>query len=269
MLRHVDNVIRRGRWPRALCAVLLTLALSVGGCGSDDDERSSADGGELIVSAAQSLSPAFEAYGSELTAADAQFSFAGSDELAAQIRGGARPDVFAAANTELPDDLFREGLVEKPVLFTSNRLVLAVPGDGDKVRSLEDLTKQGIALAIGAEDVPIGTYTRKVLGGLSASMQKRILANVETEEPNVGGIAAKLTLDAADAGFLYITDVEATNGRLEAIELPDGLQPRVAYGAAIVKGARNREAARSFIDGLLDGAGAEELRDAGFEPPPT
>ena len=59
--------------------------------------------------------------------ADASFSFAGSDELAAQIRKGARPDVFAAANTKLPDQLHAEDLVEKPAPFAANRLVLAVP----------------------------------------------------------------------------------------------------------------------------------------------
>ena len=56
-----------------------------------------------------------------------QLSFAGSDELAAQIRAGAKPDVFAAANTKLPDELFAEGLVERPRVFAANKLVLAVP----------------------------------------------------------------------------------------------------------------------------------------------
>ena len=40
-----------------------------------------------------------------------------------------KPDVFASANTKLPDALYRKGLVEKPVVFAANRLVLAVPKD--------------------------------------------------------------------------------------------------------------------------------------------
>ena len=58
---------------------------------------------------------------------DAKQSFAGSDDLAAQIRQGVTPDVYAAANTSLPDDLYKDGLVEKPVVFATNTLVLAVP----------------------------------------------------------------------------------------------------------------------------------------------
>jgi len=265
---HMNDLIRRGRSVSAISAVLIALALVAGGCGSGDKKTSDGNG-ELVVSAATSLTKAFNAYGEKFTQAKAQFSFAGSDELATQIHAGAKPDVFASANTKLPDELYKAKLIEKPVVFAANRLVLAVPKDSDKVGSLDDLTKTGVTLAIGAKDVPVGSYTRKVLGGLSAGEQKKILANVKTEEPNVGGIAAKLTQGAVDAGFLYITDVQATNGRLKAIELPAKLQPQVAYGVAIVKGTRNPKAAQSFIDGLLDGAGADALRDAGFEPPPT
>lgn len=260
--------MRRGRWTRAFPVVLLALALAAGGCGSDED-KGAGGGGDVTVSAAQSLNAAFESYGKRFTQADARFSFAGSDALATQIRGGAKPDLFASANTRLPDELFKARLVQEPVVFATNRLVLAIPTDASKVRSLDDLAAKGVTLAIGSKDVPIGSYTRKVLGRLSTSAQKKILANVRTEEPSVGGITAKLTQQAVDAGFLYITDVQAANGRLEAIELPDKLQPDVAYGVAIVKGTRNRDAAQTFIDGLLKGAGADALRDAGFEPPPT
>ena len=85
-----------------------------------------AAGGQLVVSAASSLEPAFTAY-AEAAGFDAKQSFAGSDDLAAQIRQGVKPDVYAAANTSLPDDLYKDGLVDKPVVFATNTLVLAVP----------------------------------------------------------------------------------------------------------------------------------------------
>ena len=249
-----------------LLALLLTiiLALGIAGCGSSDD-----DGDDVLVSAATSLKSAFTSYGEQFAAADAQFSFAGSDELAAQIRTGAKPDVFASANTKLPEQLFSQGLVERPQVFATNRLVLAVPASGPKVRGLDDLARKGVTIAIGSAGVPVGAYTRKVLGRLDGATRKAIHANVRSEEPDVGGISAKLGQRAADAGFLYVTDVAATNGRLKAIQLPARLQPTVAYGVAIVKGAPHRRAAQAFVAGLLDGAGAEALTTAGFEPPPA
>ena len=265
----MNTFLRRGTSGCALPTLVIAVALVAAGCGSDDDKASSADNGDVVVSAATSLKQAFGTYAESFEQAKAQLNFAGSDELATQIRSGAKVDVFASANTKLPDQLYKEKRVDKPVVFTTNRLVLAVPEDSDKVGLLDDLAKQGTTLAIGAKDVPIGTYTRKVLGGLSAGAQKSIFANVKTEEPNVGGISAKLTQGAVDAGFLYFTDVQATNGRLKAIELPDKLQPEVAYGVAIVRSAPNRKAAQAFVDGLLTGDGAAALRDAGFEPPPA
>ena len=72
----------------------------------------------------------------------------------------------------------------------------------------------------------------------------------------MAGITGKLTQGAVDAGFLYASDVRATDDKLKAIELPDALQPTVAYGVAVVKGAKQPEQAKAFIAGLLDGAGA-------------
>ncbi|CAA9476472.1 MAG: Molybdenum ABC transporter, periplasmic molybdenum-binding protein ModA [uncultured Solirubrobacteraceae bacterium] len=261
--------MRRGfRSSLALGAALVATILIVAGCGSDDTAANNGnERGEVVVSAATSLKSAFTRYGEQFAGAEAQFSFAGSDELAAQIRAGAKPDVFASANTKLPDALFQEGLVERPRVFASNRLVLAVPAMSTSVGSLDDLEKKGVSVVIGSESVPIGAYTRKVLDRLDGAARTAILANVRSNEPDVGGISAKLTQGAAEAGFLYVTDVVAANGRLKAIELPAALQPQVAYGVAIVKGAEHRRAAQAFVAGLLDGDGAEALRSAGFEPP--
>jgi molybdate transport system substrate-binding protein len=243
--------------------VVVGLALAVlAGCGGDDETP------QLTVSAAASLKQAFTQYGRDFPEAQARFSFAGSDELAAQIEQGVKPDVYAAANTKLPQQLYEKGLVEQPTVFAGNRLVLAVPA-GSGIGALEDLATNGVALAVGAEDVPVGAYTRTVLDKLPAAQRRAILANVRTEEPDVAGITGKLTQGAVDAGFLYVSDVRATDGALEAIELPDALQPDVAYGVAVVKGARHPQEARAFIAGLLDGDGARALERAGFEPPPA
>ncbi len=255
------------RRPRTLLTVL-ALAVAAGGC-SDDKTADAGGGGELVVSAATSLTNAFTAYGKSFDAATARYSFAGSDMLAAQIRQGVRPDVFASANTTLPDQLFADGLVQRPTVFAANRLVLAVPAKAVKVRSLSDLTKAGVKIAAGSPSVPVGSYTRKVVAKLGAGQSRTILANIRSSEPDVGGVVGKLTQGAVDAGFVYITDVTATKGKLRAIALPARLQPRVAYSVAIVKGADHVAAARAFVAGLTAGRGRRALAAAGFEPPPS
>lgn len=238
-------------------------AVVAGGCGDGDR------GGrpEVVVSAASSLKAAFAAYGAGLEDATARFSFAGSDELAAQIRQGVRPDVYAAADTALPRALAEEGLVGEPVVFAANELVLAVPA-GSRARRLEDVAGEGSVLVVGSASVPVGRYTREVLGRLPGDLGERLLSRVRSNEPDVGGVVGKLVQGAADAGFVYATDVAATDGALRAIELPPGARPEVAYAAAVVEGAEHPEAARAFVEGLRARAGIRALRDAGFLPPP-
>ena len=219
------------------------------------------------MSAAASLTEGFEAYADD-TPADERFSFAGSDELAAQIRQGAAPDVYAAANTDLPEALYDEGLVEKPTVFATNTLVLAVPSGDSDVESIEDLDQPGVDLILGTEDVPFGAYAREVLGRLPAPEREAILANVRSEESDVKAAVGKLAQGAADASFVYASDVAAADGEIEAIDIPRELQPNVAYGIAVVEGAEDPEGARDFIDGLLSGDGARTLEEAGFGPPP-
>jgi molybdate transport system substrate-binding protein len=238
-------------------------AFALAGCGGDDD--SDADSTELTVSAASSLTEAFEAYDGDFEG-DARYSFAGSDELAAQIRAGAPVDVFGSANTGLPDELHADGLVEEPMEFARNELVLAVPVDTD-IDSIEELARGDYDVVIGAEGVPIGDYTREVLDRLPAAQRDAILASVRSEEPEVKGIVGKLVAGAADAGFVYATDVVAVGGELGALKLPAALQPEVAYGIAVVSDSDDFELADEFIAGLLDRPGAQDLRNAGFLPP--
>jgi molybdate transport system substrate-binding protein len=241
--------------------LVLALALLVAGCGSDEP---AAETPRLVVSAAASLSDALTACSERFEGADVRLSFAGSDELAAQIRQGVKPDVYAAANTRLPQELADERLLGTPVEFATNELVIAVGGDGTAVERVEDLAKPGIDLAIGAESVPVGAYTREVLGRLPNGLEERILANVRSEEPDVKGVVGKLTQGAADAGFVYLTDV--TEG-ITGVELPPELRPTVAYGAGVVEGSRQPELAQRYLDGLVQGPCADALREEGFGAP--
>jgi molybdate transport system substrate-binding protein len=249
-----------------LGVALGALALTVAGCGSSSSNSGKPN---LTVSAAASLKAAFTNYAQQFPQATVRYSFAGSDILAAQIEQGLKPDVFASANTKLPDMLYAKGLVSKPVTFAANKLVIAVPAGSSKVKSVSDLEKSGVSIALGSASVPIGSYTRTVLAKLGSVQSSKILANVRSEEPDVTGIVGKLTQGAVDAGFTYVTDVKATKGALVAIPLPKSLQPVVAYGVAVVKGDPHPAQAQAFITGLLNGSGQQDLTSAGFLPPPV
>ena len=118
-----------------------------------------AGGQRLTIFAAASLTEVFGRIDGGQT-----YNFAGSNQLAFQIRQGARADVYASASPEFTQDLFRAGLVERPRLLVTNRLVLIVPRSNPAgLRIVYDLRRKDVKLVIGGARVPVGTYTRQVL----------------------------------------------------------------------------------------------------------
>jgi molybdate transport system substrate-binding protein len=233
-------------------AALAVLALVAAGCGGGGHEH-------LTVYAASSLTEVFQ----ELDP-DARYNFAGSDELATQLREGAEADVYAAASPRYPDQLYAEELLEKPEVFATNRLVIVVPKDNPAgIRSLSDLQQGGVKLVIGAKGVPIGDYTRDVLEKANPS----VLANVVSEEEDVKGVLGKVRLGEADAGFVYATDAKAAGDDVRAIELPDEVQATVRYPVAVVSASKHEAEAREFVELLRGERGQQVLSKGGFGPP--
>ena len=224
-------------------------------CGGDDDESGAGDFEGLTVFAAASLTEVFQEI-----APDATFNFAGSDELATQIREGAAADVYAAASPRYPDELSEEDLVGEPRIFATNRLVLILPPDNPAgIESVDDLAAEGVTLVIGAEGVPIGDYTRTVLENMGAT---GVLENVVSNEEDVKGVVGKVTSGAADAGFVYVTDANAAGDDVQAIELPEEAQAVVEYPISTVVSSENQEAAQEFVDLVFseDGPSARRRR---------
>ena len=250
--------MRRLAW----LTLVLALLLAIAACGGDDDEAQGGDTGAteesaITVYAAASLTEVFP----EIDPAP-QYNFAGSDELATQIREGAPADVYAAASSKYPQELFDEGLVEQPVTFASNRLVLIVPTDNPAgIEELADVTDPGVKLVIAAEGVPVGDYTRQVLEDLDLTAA---LDNVVSNEDDVKGVVGKVSLGEADAGFVYATDAAVAGDDVTVIELPEGSQPPIEYQIAVVAASENKEAAQAFVDEILGPDGQEQLEAAGF-----
>jgi len=217
--------------------------------------------GPATVYAAASLTGVFPK-----VSPSSNFQFAGSNQLAFQIRNGAPADLFASATPVYTQDLYRDGLVEKPRLFATNSLVLAVPRSNPaKIRSVQDLAKRPkLKLVVAGAKVPIGLYTREVLKRLGLL---RVLRKTVSQEPDVKGIVGKLAFGQADAGFVYATDVRASSSRLIAIPLPPRSQPTVRYEIAVVKSTNNRASALELVADLLGEDGRRELKRAGFGLP--
>jgi molybdate transport system substrate-binding protein len=246
---------------RRLTVILVALLVSLLGVGGAAAGKSRSGVSGITVYAAASLTDVFPKIDS-----GPKYSFGASSTLAAQITQGAPADVFASANTTIPDQLFAKGVVQKPVVFTRNRLVLVVPTSNPAgIHSVYDLRKPGIKLVIAAPAVPVGSYTLQVLKRMGLTS---VLANVVSRESDVRSVLAKVALGEADAGFVYSTDARTVPGKVTVLKIPAWAQPKVTYEIAVVSSSSNKTAARQFIKKVLSKAGQRKLLAAGFLPLP-
>jgi len=225
------------------------LAAVLAGCGGGGSE-----GDRLTVFAAASLSDVLPEIDGE-----ARYSFAGSDDLATQIRKGAPADVFASASPKYPAGLQADGLAGAPRIFATNRLVAIVRlGYSGELPSLAD---PGVRVVLAGEGVPVGDYAREALSALDLN---RALDNVVSEEHDVKGVVSKVVLAQADAGLVYATDVAPVRDKVRVLTVPDRVQPRIEYAVSVV---RESTGANEFVRRLLSPDGQAALRKAGFGPP--
>ncbi|HVN60084.1 MAG TPA: molybdate ABC transporter substrate-binding protein [Gaiellaceae bacterium] len=218
--------------------------------------------GRLTVFAAASLTEVFPAIDPR-----PRYGFAGSDQLAFQIQQGAPADVFAAASPKYPEALYKQGLVEKPIPFATNTLVLIVPKSNPAgIHSVDDLTKPGVKIVIGDASVPVGSYTRTVLNNLGISAA--VMKNVVSQETDVKGVVTKVALGEADAGFVYVTDVKPVRSKVAAIAIRASAQPQVVYEVAVVKSSKSLKAAYAYVTRLIRPPAQKILVQYGFGPRP-
>jgi molybdate transport system substrate-binding protein len=195
-----------------------------------------------------------------------RYSFGGSNQLAQQVRQGAPFDVFLSASPRYTQELFREGLVRRPVAFATNDLVVVVPRSNPaRIRSVYDLARRpALKLVVAGPAVPIGLYTREVLKRLGLL---RVLRRTVSLEPDVKGIVGKVGLGEADAGFAYATDVASVASRVRSIRIPASAQPTVTYELAIANKPSDLEAAHAFVTSVRGPDGRRALRAVEFGQP--
>ena len=266
-----------GRRSFAVLIAVASSALAVG-CGSSSSSSStasssqaagsatssaasSASGGQPTVLAAASLTKVFpQIY------AGAKYTFGGSGALETDIEQGAPADVFAAASPKQPAALYAKGLVDKPVKFATNTLVLIVPKNNPAhITSVSNITKPGVKLVICNATVPCGDYARTAFTNLGIT--NAAMKNVVGQTTDVTQTVAEVALGQADAGFVYITDAKAAAGKVAVVRLPAQAKPGAQDYIAVVKSGKNQAAAKAFVATVLSPTGQAKLAAAGFGKP--
>ena len=226
---------------------------------------------DLIVSAAASLTNAFQEIGVGFEAANpgtkVQFNFAASGQLLQQIARGAPVDVFASADPETMNQAEQQKLVEPASRsnFAGNTLVVIVPVDRPGPKTLGDLAGAAVKqVAIGVPaSVPVGRYTRAVLE--KAGLWPRVEAKM------IGAQSVRQVLDyvargEVDAGFVYATDAALMPDKVKVALTVPTTNP-ILYPVAPIAASPNAALARRFVEFLVAPPAQAVLAKYGFGKP--
>ncbi|WP_256104526.1 molybdate ABC transporter substrate-binding protein [Streptomyces sp. ODS05-4] len=267
---------RRTAFAALAGAALLLPLTACGGSGSDSGAKDAGQSGspsasapqapaaDLTVLAAASLTDVFKtagaAYEKSHPGTRLNFSFAGSQELIAQIQNGAPADALVTADTKSMAKVGDE--TEAPVVIAKNRLVIATAeGNPQKVGALKDLADPKLKVVLAAPEVPAGKYSKQVLD------RQKVTVKPVSQEPSVRAVLSKVQLGEADAGLVYKTDAESAPDKVDAVDIPDAQNAVAEYPAAALKDSKNAAAAKAFVTWLSGPEGQKILLDAGFQSP--
>lgn len=256
-----------------LVGIVAVSALALAACGSSSSAGSTSGSpeptksgtGRLTVFAAASLKEAFTAIGKDFEATypgmAVTFNFGPSSTLATQIVEGAPADVFASASTATMNTAVQAGAASNPTTFAVNAMAIATPtAPTTTVRSLADLAKPDIKVAVCQAAVPCGAAAQKLF------TQNNLTVTPTSQEVDVKAVLSKVQLGEVDAGIVYVTDVKAAKGTVVGVTIPAGQNVTTEYPIAPVTGSSNDPWASAFIDLVMSPAGQKVLSDAGFGP---
>lgn len=247
--------------------VLITLSLTLALCAAG-----AATAGELVISAASSLSNAFKeialAYERQNPESHLVMNFAASDVLLQQIVMGAPADVFASADQIAMDKAASQNAIVPASRrnFAGNQLVMIVPHDSLlPIARLADLAQPAVRRITYGNPafVPVGRYTQAVLE--QAKLWQAVSAKGVPAQ-NVRQSLDYVARGEVDAGFVFATDAAIMPGQVRvALRLPSA--PPITYPIAVTRASTHTVEAERFIAYVRSGAGQAILARYGFLQP--
>lgn len=225
---------------------------------------------QLTVFAAASLTETLneisEQYKTVAPNVELVFNFDSSGTLKTQIEEGADCDLFLSAAQKQMNALQDEDLInaDTRIDLLENKVVLAVPeGNPADIQSFEDIgTDQCKLVALGNEDVPVGSYSVEILTNLGI-LDELESGNKITYGSNVKEVTTQVKEAAADCGIVYATD--AFSAGLETVDQATAEEcGRVIYPAAQTASTAHAEEAQAFLDYLTTDDAAAIFESVGF-----
>lgn len=255
---------RNGLRRRSLLAIFIALLL-VRAVPAADEIRVMTSG--AFTAAHQALTPEFErATGRTVVTIYGASMGTGDTTIPRRLERGEPADVVILAASAL-DDLVARGLVlaDTRVDLVRSSIVMAVRAGAARpdISSIDRLTRTLLqAKTIGYSSSASGTYLVNELFprlGVADALRDRL----KVSEGAVGPLIAS---GEVEIGFQQLSELLPVPGIDIVGPLPAGAQRVTVFSAAIVRGAKNPDAARALLHFYASRAAASAIRRTGLDP---
>jgi molybdate transport system substrate-binding protein len=210
----------------------------------------------LVYAGAASKPPTEEAAKlyEKKTGVKVELVFGGSGYMLSQMKLAKQGDIYFPGSSDYIEKAKREGAVyaesEKVIVYLVPSINV-VKGNPHGIRTLQDLTKPGLRVAIAnPEGVCLGVYAVEIIENAFTTAQKAAFqTNLVNYTESCEKTATAISLKMVDAVIGWSVLEHWDPLRIQTIKLQAKQIPRIGYvPIAISRFTKNRKAAQRFID---------------------
>ena len=182
--------------------------------------------------------------------------------LVAQMKAGQVPDAYFACDGEFMNQV--GSLFPEPTSVSQNELVILVKkGNPHNIRSLKDLTKEGLRVGIGHEkQCAMGWLTQRTFdeGGIKSQVMK----NIAVQTPTGDMLVNQMRSGSLDAAVAYLSNAAGSADFLDAIRI-QGIPCSVATQPyAVAKDSQHKQLATRLLAAIRAEESRQRFTSEGF-----
>lgn len=222
---------------------------------------------ELKISAAANLKMVLEEVKQEFLQDypnhQISITYLSSGAAYAQIKSGLDVDIFFSADTQKPEELFKEGYgLHPPAIYALGKLVLCTAGD-------INISTDKILASSQVKHIAIANPKLAPYGEASVEFLKKVKLYEEIQKKLVIGHSLGQSLSyvksrAAEVGFSSLSLVKFDPSISYRI-LDSKLYPPIKQSLIILKASKHQDLAEAFVRFVLSAKGQEIFENFGYE----
>lgn len=188
-------------------------------------------------------------------------SYNGCGILVAQMKSGSIPDAYFACDTSFMKQV-KDIFLPSRVVSETDMVMIVKKGNPLKIGSLNDLTKDGIKLAVSDPvKSALGSLTKDLLENLG--LYAKVRKNIEVSNVTADLTVNQIRTGSIDVGIVYRANVSQVMDYLDVVSIDVG-NPIAMQPIAVGKNSSLKYLAGRLVDAILSRESKDRFQQANF-----